>query len=59
MLAEQVSLKVLHMPGLVETGIIGAVLSGGNTSELRPNTQVMEELIILISVFVKFFRRLT
>jgi hypothetical protein len=37
--------------GLVGSGIIGIVLSGGNISELRPNTQIMEEFIIPISVF--------
>jgi hypothetical protein len=37
--------------GLVGSGIIGIVLSGGNISELRPNTQIMEEFIIPISIF--------
>jgi hypothetical protein len=37
--------------GLVGLGIIGIVLSGGNISELRPNTQIMEEFIIPISIF--------
>jgi hypothetical protein len=37
--------------GLVGSGVIGIVLSGGNISELRPNTQIMEEFITPISVF--------
>ena len=37
--------------GLVGSGVIGILLSGGNISELRPNTQIMEEFIIPISVF--------
>jgi hypothetical protein len=32
-------------------GVIGRVLSGGNISELKPNTQIMEEFIIPISAF--------
>ena len=32
-------------------GVIGIVLSGGNISELKPNTQIMEEFIIPISAF--------
>ena len=32
-------------------GVIGIVLSGGNISELKPNTQIMEEFIIPISTF--------
>ena len=28
-------------------GVIGIVLSGGNISELKPNTQIMEELSYL------------
>ena len=37
--------------GLVGSGVIGILLSGGIISELRPNTQIMEEFIIPISVF--------
>ena len=37
--------------GLVGSGVMGIVLNGGNISELRPNTQIMEEFIIPISVF--------
>ena len=37
--------------GLLGSGVIGIVLSGGNISELRPNTQIMEEFIIPISIF--------
>ena len=32
-------------------GVIGIVLSGGNISELKPNTPIMEEFIIPISTF--------
>ena len=32
-------------------GVIGIVLSGGNISELKPNTQIMKEFIIPISTF--------
>jgi hypothetical protein len=32
-------------------GIIGTILSGGNIAELKPNTQIMEQFIIPISVF--------
>ena len=32
-------------------GVIGIILSGGNISELKPNTQIMEEFIIPISAF--------
>ena len=37
--------------GLIGSGVIGTILSGGNITELRPNTQVMEQFIIPISVF--------
>jgi hypothetical protein len=37
--------------GLVGSGVIGIVLSGGSISELRPNSQVMEEFITPISSF--------
>jgi hypothetical protein len=37
--------------GVVGSGVIGIVLSGGNISELKPNTQIMEEFITPISVF--------
>jgi hypothetical protein len=36
-------------------GVIGIVLSGGNISELKPNTQIMEEFIIPISAFAAIF----
>jgi hypothetical protein len=45
-----VSISMIYA-GLVGSGVIGIVLSGGNISELRPNTQIMEEFIIPISVF--------
>jgi hypothetical protein len=32
-------------------GVIGIVFNGGNISELKPNTQIMEEFIIPISTF--------
>ena len=32
-------------------GVIGIILSGGNISELKPNTQIMEEFIIPISAY--------
>jgi ABC-type amino acid transport system permease subunit len=37
--------------GLIGSGVIGTILSGGNISELKPNTQIMEEFIIPISIF--------
>src|SRR5918996_4250435 len=37
--------------GLVGSGVIEIVLSGGDISELKSNTQIMEEFIIPISVF--------
>jgi hypothetical protein len=37
--------------GLVGSGVIEIVLSGGDISELRSNTQIMEEFIIPISIF--------
>lgn len=37
--------------GLIGSGIIGTILSGGNITELRPNTQIMEQFIIPISIF--------
>src|SRR5918994_4646397 len=37
--------------GLIGSGVIGTILSGGNITEQRPNTQVMEQFIIPISVF--------
>jgi hypothetical protein len=36
--------------GLVGSGVIEIVLSGGDISELRSNTQIMEEFIIPISI---------
>jgi hypothetical protein len=36
-------------------GVIGIILSGGNISELKPNTQIMEEFIIPISAFAAIF----
>lgn len=35
--------------GLVGSGIIGIIISGGNIAELKPNTQIMEQFIIPIS----------
>lgn len=38
--------------GLVGSGIIGIIMSGGNNAvELKPNTQVLEQFIIPISIF--------
>ena len=37
--------------GLIGSGVIGTILSGGNIAELKPNTQIMEQFIIPISVF--------
>jgi hypothetical protein len=38
--------------GLVGSGIIGIIMSGGNSAvELKPNTQVLEQFIIPISIF--------
>ena len=36
---------------LLGSGVIGTILSGGNITELKPNTQIMEQFIIPISVF--------
>ena len=45
-----ISLSMLYA-GLVGSGITGIVLSGGNISELRPNTQIMEDFVVPISIF--------
>jgi hypothetical protein len=37
--------------GLIGSGVIGAILSGGNIAELKPNTQIIEQFIIPISIF--------
>jgi hypothetical protein len=37
--------------GLIGSGVIGTILSGGNITELKPNTQILEQFIIPISVF--------
>ena len=37
--------------GLIGSGVIGTILSGGNITELKPNTQILEQFIILISIF--------
>jgi hypothetical protein len=37
--------------GLIGSGIIGTILSGGNITELKSNTQIMEQFIIPISIF--------
>jgi hypothetical protein len=37
--------------GLIGSGVIGTILSGGNITELRPNTQIMEQFIIPVSIF--------
>ncbi|MDQ4013536.1 MAG: hypothetical protein M3146_07410 [Thermoproteota archaeon] len=38
--------------GLVGSGIIGIIMSGGNNAvELKPNTQVLEQFIVPISAF--------
>jgi hypothetical protein len=37
--------------GLLGSGIIGTILSGGDITELKSNTQIMEQFIIPISVF--------
>jgi hypothetical protein len=38
--------------GLVGSGIMGIIMSGGNNAvELKPNTQVLEQFIIPISIF--------
>ena len=36
--------------GLIGSGIIGTILSGGNITELKPNTQIMEQFIIPVSI---------
>jgi hypothetical protein len=41
--------------GLVGSGVIGILLSGENISELRPNTQIMEECIIPISELQQYW----
>jgi hypothetical protein len=35
-------------------GVIGIILSGGNITELKPNTQIMEEFIIPISILQQY-----
>jgi hypothetical protein len=37
--------------GLVGSGVIGTILSGGSIAELKPNTLIMEQFIIPISIF--------
>jgi hypothetical protein len=37
--------------GLIGSGVIGTIISGGNIAELKPNTQIMEQFIISISIF--------
>jgi hypothetical protein len=37
--------------GLIGSGVIVTILSGGNIAELKPNTQIMEQFIIPISIF--------
>ena len=37
--------------GLIGSGVIGTVLSGGNITELKPNIQILEQFIIPISIF--------
>ena len=38
--------------GLVGSGIMGIIMSGGNSAvELKPNTQVLEHFIVPISIF--------
>ena len=37
--------------GLIGSGVIGTILSGGNITELKPNTQILEQFIIPVSVF--------
>ncbi|HEU4824658.1 MAG TPA: hypothetical protein VFS97_14635, partial [Nitrososphaeraceae archaeon] len=37
--------------GLIGSGVIGTILSGGNITELKPNPQIMEQFIIPISIF--------
>jgi hypothetical protein len=37
--------------GLIGSGVIGTILSGGNITEVKPNTQILEQFIIPISIF--------
>ena len=37
--------------GLIGFGVIGTILSGGNITEVKPNTQILEQFIIPISIF--------
>ncbi len=37
--------------GLIGSGVIGTILSGGNITELKSNTQILEQFIIPISIF--------
>ena len=37
--------------GLIGSGVIGTILSGGNITELKPNTQILEQFIIPKSIF--------
>ncbi len=36
--------------GLIGSGVIGTILSGGNITEVKPNTQILEQFIIPISI---------
>ena len=37
--------------GLIGSGVIGTILSGGNITEVKPSTQILEQFIIPISIF--------
>jgi hypothetical protein len=42
---------IIASAGLIGSGIIGTILSGGTIAELQPNTQIIEQFIIPISIF--------
>ena len=48
---EQLFTLTIAYAGLIGFGVIGTILSGGNITELKPNTQIMEQFIIPISIF--------
>ena len=37
--------------GLIGSGVIGTILSGGQIEDLQPNTQIIEQFTISLSIF--------
>jgi hypothetical protein len=44
-------LLTIASAGLIGSGVIGTILSGGNITVVKPNTQILEQFIIPISIF--------